>query len=62
MYLSDGNSGSAEDSAVSCRSSELRKFWGYDANGWVCGGVNTGADCSDLLGNTAPARWNKQIL
>lgn len=62
MYVRVGNSGSAEDSAVSCRTSALCKFWGYDANGCVCGGVNTGADSSDLLGNTAPARWNKQIF
>lgn len=48
IYLSVGNSDSAEDSAVSCLASKSRMFGGYEANGCVCGGVNTGADCSDL--------------
>lgn len=30
---------------------------GYVRRGCVCGGVNIGADLSDLRGNTAPARW-----
>lgn len=55
MYLRVGNSDSAEDSAVGCRVSESRMFWGYDPNGCDWSGVNMGADCSDLGGNTAPA-------
>jgi len=55
MYLRVGNSASTEDSASGCRESESRIFWGYGLNGCVCTGVNTGADCSDLEGNGAPA-------
>lgn len=62
MHLRAGNSESADDSAVSCWAKVSRIFWGYDDNGCVCSGVNTGADRSDLWGNIAPARWNKQIL
>lgn len=47
-YLSVGNSDSAEASAASGRASASRMFGGYEVNGCVCGGVNTGADCSDL--------------
>ena len=62
MYLRAGNSDSAEGSAASCWATVSRIFWGYDDNGCVCSGVNTGADCLDLWGNAAPACWNKQIL
>jgi hypothetical protein len=61
MYLRVGNSDSTEDSAGGCRASESRIFWGYDPNGCVCSGVNTGADCSDLWGNAAPACYKKKI-
>lgn len=54
MYLNVGNSASAEGSAASCPG--LRTFCGYDERGCDCGGVKTGAELSDLLGNTAPIR------
>ena len=57
MNLNVGNSDSVDGSAASWRTSELRRFWGYEVNGCVCGGVNTGVALSDLCGNTAPARW-----